>query len=146
MELVDEADIAIAQLAFCLLVATVHWLTAINEHLAIIRVVEPPHYLQQGRLARSGGADDRDALGRACHLEIDSLQHLENRAALLESRGRHRDMRARLYQSYRSASAGAVLAATQAGYSVDTSASASAIPAIRATSPTRNSDGRSLMK
>src|SRR4029077_8449568 len=55
-----------------------------DQHRATARRVEPAEDLQQRRLARARGADDRDPLARR-HAERHPLQHREHYRPLTEA-------------------------------------------------------------
>ena len=73
MELVDEAERAVAQFAALRLAHLLHFLP---EDLRRCRrwLVQSAEQMQQGALAGTGSADDGDALA-ALHFEVDAVQH-----------------------------------------------------------------------
>ena len=83
MELVDEADHAIAQRAALRFGKGVQVAT-VDFDAAGVGPVEAAEDLQQRRLARTRRADDGEALAGA-HIEVQATQHLERRGALLEA-------------------------------------------------------------
>ena len=79
MELVDEAERCGCASSPRSRVATTRACPAGDAHLPASGRSSPPSKLQQRGLARTGRADDRDALARA-HLEFDAAQHFEHRS------------------------------------------------------------------
>ncbi len=82
MELVDEADRVVAQLAPFLLAEQMNVL-AVDEDLATRRLVEPAEDLQQRRFSGTRSADDREPLAREDR-DIHGRQHFQRGGPLLE--------------------------------------------------------------
>jgi hypothetical protein len=120
MELVDEAECAVAQLAARLLRQRVN-VAAGDAHRPRGRAVQPAENLQQRGLARTGGTNDGDAFAGQ-HAEVDVLEHLEIDGTLPKSarHGLGLQHRGRIFvslgiHSCRNASAGSVRDARHAG-------------------------------
>ncbi len=117
MELVDEAERAIAQLA-ARCIRQLADLLPRDRYRARRRQIEAAQQLEQRRLTRAGSADDCDALAGG-DLQVDALQDFDARVALLEvleqAAAGENEVRHGWVHSCRSDWAGCVRAARQEG-------------------------------
>ena len=71
--------------------------TTFDAHLPAVRAIQSAKDLQQCGLAGARSADDGHTLGR-CHAQLQAMQHIQSRRALLErardiTRLQYRDVR-----------------------------------------------------